>query len=196
MSEPVSALGGASATTGIAAITELGPMGMITLRGDLSLRKMRKLVTKTTGADFPDVRRVETAQDCAVAWMSPDELLVMCPYVDVGDTAARMTTALEGEHALVANVSDARAVFEVSGPQARDVLAKLAPVDLDPAQFTPGMFRRTRLAQVAAAFWMTDDQTFRIVCFRSVAQYVFDLLSVAAQSGSEVGHYSVQSQRM
>lgn len=189
MSDPVTALRGASASNGIATVTELGPMGMITLRGDLSLRKMRTLVTKTTGAAFPDVRRVEMADTSGSAWMSPDELLVMCAYADVADTVARMATALDGAHALVANVSDARAVFEVSGPHARDVLAKLAPVDLDPTQFTPGMFRRTRLAQVAAAFWMTDDQTFRIVCFRSVAQYVFDLLSVAAQPGSEVGHH-------
>ena len=189
MSEPVTALGGASDATGIAEITEIGPVGMITLRGDLSLAKVKKLVTKTTGTAFPDTRRVETQGDHAAAWMSLDEMLVMCPYADVPETVARMNVALDSAHALVANVSDARAVFQVSGPHAREVLAKLAPVDLDPAQFTPGMFRRTRLAQVAAAFWMVDDQTFQIVCFRSVGQYVFDLLKVAAQEGSEVGHF-------
>ena len=52
--------------------------------------------------------------------------------------------------------------------------------------FTPGMFRRTRLAQVPAALWMTEDDSFQIICFRSVAQYVFDLLCVAAQDGSKV----------
>jgi sarcosine oxidase subunit gamma len=51
------------------------------------------------------------------------------------------------------------------------------------------MFRRSRLAQVPAAFWMPDAETFQIVCFRSVARYMFDLLSIAAQPGSEVGHF-------
>jgi len=77
----------------------------------------------------------------------------------------------------------------VRGPHAREVMAKLAPVDLAPAAFTPGMFRRTRMAQVPAAFWMPEEDVFRVVCFRSVAQYVFDLLSIAAQPGSEVGAF-------
>ena len=68
-------------------------------------------------------------------------------------------------------------------------MAKLAPVDLSPDAFKLGMFRRTRMAQVAAAFWMVDDTTFQIVCFRSNAQYVLDLLKVAAQKGSEVGFF-------
>ena len=71
----------------------------------------------------------------------------------------------------------------------REVMAKLAPVDLAPASFTPGMFRRTRIAQVPAAFWMPQEGVFRVVCFRSVAQYVFDVLCVAAQPGSEVGAF-------
>jgi len=40
------------------------------------------------------------------------------------------------------------------------VMAKLAPVDLVPGQFEPGMIRRTRISQVPAAFWMKDEQTF------------------------------------
>ncbi|MEO9629184.1 MAG: sarcosine oxidase subunit gamma, partial [Sulfitobacter sp.] len=51
------------------------------------------------------------------------------------------------------------------------------------------MFRRTRMGQVPAAFWLREDGVFEVICFRSVAQYMFDLLSVAAQPGSEVGHF-------
>ena len=63
------------------------------------------------------------------------------------------------------------------------------PLDPDfaPAAFTQGMFRRSRMAQVPAAIWMTDEETFQIICFRSVAEYVFSLLKVAAQPDSEVG---------
>ena len=117
MSDPISALNGVTDAGGIAAITEVGPVGMITLRGDLSLPKLQTLVVKTTGAKFPQQRTVERHGDSGIAWMSPDELLVMCPYGEVTDTVARMSTALEGAHALVANVSDARAVFQ-AGSQA------------------------------------------------------------------------------
>ena len=68
-------------------------------------------------------------------------------------------------------------------------MAKLVPVDMSTQAFVPGQFRRTRMAQVAAAFWMLDEETIRIVCFRSVAEYVFGLLKDAAEPGSEVGFF-------
>lgn len=190
MSDPVSALQNISATAGIAHIAEIGPLGMITLRGDLSTRAMHAAAISIGRVEYPTPRQCNSNGENGIAWMSPDELLVMCPYAEVGQALAKMNDDLKGAHALAVNVSDARAVFQVSGPRAREVLAKLAPVDMDPNVFTPGTFRRTRLAQVPAAFWMRDDQTVQIICFRSVAQYVFDLLSMAAQPGSEVGHFS------
>ena len=92
-----------------------------------------------------------------------------------------------GTHFLAVDVSDARAVFTVSGPQAREVMAKLTPVDMSADALPLGAFRRSKLAQVAAAFWMTDNETCQIICFRSTGQYMFDLLKIAAQPGSEVG---------
>ncbi|MDA0963235.1 MAG: sarcosine oxidase subunit gamma [Proteobacteria bacterium] len=186
MSDPVSALNRA-AFTGIAEISEIGLQGMITLRGDLASAVVKKAATGAAGTDMPGPGAAKIKGDHGLCWMSPDEVLVLCPYDKVAATVARLEKALAGEHALVVNVSDARASFCVSGPKARDVMAKLAPVDLAPQAFLPGMFRRSKLAQVPAAFWMTNNGTFRIVCFRSVAQYVFDLLKVAAQEGSEVG---------
>ncbi|MBK0327175.1 sarcosine oxidase subunit gamma [Rhodobacteraceae bacterium F11138] len=186
MSEPISALNHAR-FDGIADIAEIGLQGMITLRGDLAARAVKSAATKATGAAMPGANAISTKDDSGLCWMSPDELLVLCPYAAVPEVLAQLQTALAGSHALAVNVSDARAVFRVSGPAAREVLAKLCPVDLSPAEFEPGTIRRTRLAQVPAAFWMVDNETFQLVCFRSVAQYVFDLLCVAAQPNSEVG---------
>ncbi|MGJ8626669.1 MAG: sarcosine oxidase subunit gamma [Sulfitobacter sp.] len=188
MSDPVTALKNAQNDAGIAAITEIGPLGMITLRGDLNAPYIRNASTAVAGVDYPEDRMCTCVGDRGIAWMSPDELLVMCPYDDVAVSLEKINKTIANHHTLAINVSDARAVFEVKGTHAREVMAKLAPVDLAPDQFTPGMFRRTRMAQVPAAFWMRDDETFQIICFRSVAQYVFDLLKVAAQPGSEVNY--------
>lgn len=185
MSEAVSALGGAR-FQGIADIAELGLQGMITLRGDLGSAKVHSAVKSITGLPVPAINRVQLADSYGVCWMSPDELLLLVPYTEVANQLDALTSQLSGEHALAVDVSDARAVFSVSGPYARDVLAKLAPVDLAAERFTSGMIRRTRIAQVPAAFWLSDEDSFQIVCFRSVAQYMFDLLSVAAQDGSEI----------
>lgn len=188
MSNAVSALDGVS-NVGFAAVTELGLCGMITLRGDLADSGFAAAVLAATGAAVPSQRKVTIDGAHAVAWMSPDELLIMLPHSEADAMVATLSGALAGHHALVANVSDARAVFSVTGAASRDVLAKLAPVDLSPEVFTVGDIRRSRLAQVPAAFWLSDEDTFTVVAFRSVAQYVFDVLSMSVAKGGEVGYH-------
>ena len=87
-------------------------------------------------------------------------------------------------------MSDARACFTLAGAGAREVLGKVAPVDFAADQFVAGDFRRTRLAQVAGAFWLDAEGAFHIVCFRSVAEYVFNLLKTSADADAAVGVYS------
>lgn len=169
MSNAMSALRG-EVHKGSCTVTDLGPSGMITLRGDLSTASMKKAVGKV-----PQPLKIADK----VAWMSPDELLVFCDYEVADETVAKVTKALGKSHALAVNVSDARAHLRVQGAGVRDVIAKLTPTDVSTSAFKPGDFRRSRLAQVAAAFWMVDEQTVEVVCFRSVARYVFDILSDA-----------------
>lgn len=186
MSEAVSALGGAS-FNGYATVEEIGPQGMITLRGDLGSAKLKAAVKDALGVAVPAPRRIEMAGARGAGWMSPDELLLILPYAEVGDTVAKLTAALAGEHHMAVDVSDARAVFRIGGERAREVIAKLSPVDLAPGVFGPGELRRSRAAQVAAAFWMDEAGTFTLVSFRSVGAYVMGLLTAAATPGGEVG---------
>lgn len=186
MPNAVSALQGAS-YSGFVEVTEVGPIGMITLRAALTQPKLAKAVQAAIGIAVPDLRRIETRGDSAVAWMAPDELLLILPYAGVQGALAALEAALAGQHFLAVDVSDARAVFRVRGAGARDVLAKLCPVDLSPAAFQPGEIRRTRAAQVPAAIWRSAADEFSLVSFRSVAGYVFALLQASATPGGEVG---------
>ncbi|WP_095589027.1 sarcosine oxidase subunit gamma [Actibacterium ureilyticum] len=186
MSETVTALGGAH-YAGYATITEQPARGMITLRGNLAEVAVKNAATGVAGVDMPDLRECHIVDQRGIAWMSPDELLVMVPHPEVASAVSTIQQTLSGLHSLVVDVSDARALFRIEGSGAREVLAKLCPVDLSPAAFGPGQIRRTRLGHVSAAFWMVDDSAFELVCFRSVAQYAFDLLKTAAEPGGEVG---------
>ncbi len=187
MSNSVSALKGASAT-GFATARDMGLQGMITLRGDLSAAPLKKSVKTAAGGNMPTAGNISLADGGSAAWMSPDELLIIVPYADADAKVAEISKGLGDAHHMAVNVSDARCMFAVSGDDAlvREALAKLMPVDLSPASFKIGQFRRSRMAQVPAAIWMAEDGEARIVCFRSVAQYVFDLLKGATAPGSEV----------
>lgn len=188
MSDLRSALNGAT-YAGFAKVTDAGPRGMITLRGDLSDATLQRATAQATGLDMPEAGRCHLTGDHGLCWMSPDEVLILCPYAGVGNLVAGLRDALGQNHHLIANVSDARAMITIRGGDVRDVIAKLSPADVSPAAFEPGQFRRSRLAQVPAAFWMQDDTTCTIICFRSVARYVFDILKLSAAPGSEVDFF-------
>lgn len=177
MSDRVSALAGASGGSYVT-VAEAGLQGMITIRGDLGDRAFQKAVTGVSGTSMPAPLTIETGTR-SLGWMSPDELLLLCPYQDAESLVEQLTDALQGTHHMVVNVSDARAVFKLTGPW-KDAVARVAPIDL--RDFTDGALRRTRFAQVPAAVWAHGD-TAQIVCFRSVAQYMFDLLSDASSKG-------------
>ncbi|AZL60544.1 sarcosine oxidase subunit gamma [Tabrizicola piscis] len=176
MSDPVSALGGAH-FAGAATVREIGPLGMITLRGK-GLKGLDKAVKAAVGTKVPAQRRIEVAGANACAWMSPDEYLLILPYDKVAKAMEDIGKGLAEQHHLCVDVSDARAVFRIEGPEAVEVLRKLVPVDLD--RLDAGEMRRSRAAQVACALWR-DDAGFTLVAFRSVARYVFDLLANAAR---------------
>lgn len=188
---PVSALQSAQ-FSGFAEVREVGLRAMITLRADLAAAYTSAAVQAACGLSVPGQRELVQSAEWTVAWMSPDELLLMGPYDQAENAIALLEKALNGQHYLCVDVSDSRAVFQVSGAGAREVIAKLAPVDM--SRFAMGEIRRSRLAQVAAAFWLVeggaDGDIVQIICFRSVAQYVFDVLKTAAEPGSEVGFIS------
>lgn len=160
-------------------IAELAGIGMITLRGDLTDPDFAKAAQLATGLAVPSMRQVTGDAARALAWMSPDEALLICPVSEAADLLSTLEGAFTDQFATIVDVSDARTMFEVAGPGAREALAKLTPADMHPESFAPGEMRRTRLAQVATALWMPGPERIHLICFRSVAQYVADLLALS-----------------
>ncbi len=193
MSDPVTPLGGRVAE-GAIRVADAGPRGMILLRGDLGAAALRDACAQVTGLAMPDAGGAVCDGDTGLLWMSPDEALILLPRTGVTAALATLAEALAGVHHLAADVSDARAVIRLEGEGLREVLARLTPADLHPAALPPGRVRRTRLAQAAAAFWLHDETRADLICFRSVAVYVFDLLANAAGSGP-VGHLPAGTER-
>lgn len=187
MSDAISPIGGRTTETFVT-LRGMDPRGMITLRGDLSSPQFQSVCSGLAGVAFPKAGHATCEGEKGLCWMSPDEVLILVPYDQTSAALKTLEQALAGTHHLAANVSDARALIVLQGAGAREVLAKLAPVDLHPDSFAPGQFRRTRLGQIAAAFWMHDAERFEVICFRSVADYAFDLLSASAKEGP-VGHF-------
>ena len=186
MSNIQTAMNGARAT-GYVDVSEAPATGMITLRGDLADAGVQKAVKSVMGAGVPSTLAVTDADVGQILWMSPDELMIVCAYDQADQVVADLIAALGETHSMVVNVSDARAVFDLNGFATFEIIAKLAPIDMKSMQ--AGTVRRTRFAQIPAAFWMTSNDSARIICFRSVAEYMFNQLRNSAQPGFEVGDW-------
>jgi sarcosine oxidase subunit gamma len=90
--------------------------------------------------------------------------------------------------ASISDQSGGRTVLRVSGPRARDVLAKGLPIDLHPRVFAPGSAATSAIALMGVQLWQIDDRpSYDIALFRSLsASFWRWLASSAAEFGYEV----------
>ena len=94
------------------------------------------------------------------------------------------------KHAALTDQSDGWAVVRLTGTGARDVLARLTPVDLRDSVFKRGHTARTELAHMMASITRMGAQSWQIMVFRGfAATLVHDLrramLSVAARGDEQ-----------
>lgn len=121
----------------------------IDLRGDPGSPRFLEATGQVLGVPLPLVPGTSAAgDDTTVFWLGPDEWLVTTGRRGAGGLAAELRTALEGLHAAITDVSDARVVFRVGGAAARELLAKGCSLDLHPRAFGPGACAQTLLARV------------------------------------------------
>lgn len=165
----------------LATIHDIRDLGMIQIRADLA--RAGDAIAEAVGLPIPGVTRITGDGSRSLGWMSPDELLLILPGAELAEVLSALDGALAGQHALVLDVSDMRAVMDVRGARADEVLAKLAPVDF--ASLPADGLRRTRLAQIACGLWPVEGG-YRVIAFRSVADYMRGILTGAARPGSSL----------
>jgi sarcosine oxidase subunit gamma len=117
--------------------------------------------------------------------LGPDEWLAVGPDGDAPALAAELEAAGAGWVTTV-DLSSNRTVLELTGPLAREVLAKGCTLDLHPRAFGPGRCAQTALARAQVILEARDDG-FRIYVRGSFATYLATwLLDAMAEYGRGV----------
>lgn len=80
----------------------------------------------------------------------------------------------------VTPLSHSRVRIAIEGAPARDVLAKLVPVDLHPSVFTPGTFALTGIHHTPVTVHCTGANSFDIYVMRTFALNAWDVITDAA----------------
>jgi sarcosine oxidase subunit gamma len=131
--------------------------------------ELQNAIRAAYGVELPSgAGRVE-GNGIAFVWAGPDHWLAVAERGVSRDLEAELKSRLAGI-ASVVDQSDGRIVVRISGPHARDVLAKGVPIDLHPRAFSPGSVVITHASHIGVILWQTDDApTYEAALFRSYA---------------------------
>jgi sarcosine oxidase, subunit gamma len=122
---------------------------------------------------------VLAAGDRAALWLGPDEWLITGAPGSAPAIAAELAAALAGVASSIVDVSANRAVLDLSGPAALDVLARGCPLDLHPRSWWAGLCAQTILGKTQVILDQRVNAT-RIYVRPSFANYLVDWLTAAA----------------
>jgi sarcosine oxidase subunit gamma len=129
------------------------------------------------GVALPQTPRRVAAAGVTYLWSGPASWLAIA---DDPALAPRLAARLQNL-AAVTDQSDGRVTLSVSGPGAREILAKLVPVDLHPGEFPADATALTLAGHVAVLLWQDEAGDFQLACFRSFAESLYHSLAEAAR---------------
>lgn len=157
---------------------ELPLAGYIALRGDSATPAFVEAASSALGVPLP-VTPCTLAQSGAVkvAWISPDEWLVVCPREKLGATIAALERALEGIRSQVVDNSGGYTQVLLTGANASDVLAHCTVYDI--AHLDPGKVVGTTFGK-SATLLHRQDRGFCLIFRRSFADYLWRFMVRAA----------------
>ncbi|NZD64380.1 sarcosine oxidase subunit gamma [Rhizobium sp. WYCCWR 11290] len=139
-------------------------------------------ISSALGLALPDAPKTSgRAGARSVLWIGPDEWLV------IDEAGADLMAALSGAGTLhsATDVSHRNVAIIVSGPGAEATLSAGCPQDLSLSSFPVGAASRTIFGKAEIVLFRTEEDTFRVECWRSFSDYVFGLLNEAAH---DAGH--------
>lgn len=131
------------------------------------------------GMALPGPGRSTGKAGARAIWFGRDMVMLVGPRAE----------AALSDHAALTDQSDAWTVVRLDGAGARDVLARLTPLDLRDGQFKRGHTARSELAHMAASITRVGPEAWQIMVFRSLARTLAHDLEtamrgVAARAGA------------
>lgn len=137
---------------------------------------------KAFGVTLPENPcRANAMEDRAALWLGPDEQLLLAPAGDAPTIAAELAGALTGIAHSSVDVSQRQIALQLRGPRAGALLASGCPLDLDPAEFPPGMCTRTLFGKADIILWRKGAAEYHLEVWRSYSDYVLEWLREAAR---------------
>ena len=156
----------------------LPPSGLIDLR---LAETAQETLNTVLGCALPTLPNTScAANDLLALWFGPDQWLLRMRDGTEEACAARLRGALQSQHAAVTCVSDAYTMFEVSGPDACELLCQGTGIDVHPMSLPSGRCVRTRFARTRVALYVAfAGSRYQLFVPRSYAHHLSQWLQRA-----------------
>ncbi len=150
-----------------------------------------KALSALAGAEINDAPGHVGTVTLAVTGIAPGQWLVTRRAQPNANLAGALATRL-ANIAAVFDQSQSRILLELSGPNARDALAKGVPIDLDANIFKPGHAAQTAASHIGLQITLLDDTpTFGLITAASTAGSFWSwLIASAAEYSIDIPTYA------
>ncbi len=111
-----------------------------------------KAAKKLFGVEPPVTPKAVAGKGATLVWSGPDQFTVFAPRADEAAQLNAMAEAFAGAASL-SDQCDGRCLIRVSGPRARDAIAKFSSLDLHDSVFPVGTSANTSVDHTAVNFW-------------------------------------------
>jgi heterotetrameric sarcosine oxidase gamma subunit len=148
---------------------------------------LKDAIASGYGVELPDGSRVAHGSSVSFIGYGPGQWLAVSETLGSEALARDLAQRPKGL-ASVSDQSGGRTVIRISGPRARNVLAKGLLIDLDPRAFPLGSAATSTISLMGVQLWQAGDtRSYDIALFRSVSQSFWRWLTAsAAEFGYEV----------
>ncbi len=138
-------------------------------------------LSKALGVTLPQKSKTSAAKGARAAlWLGPDEWLVID---DGAKDPLDAVASVDALHSAV-DISHYNVAISVTGAGAENTIAAGCPQDLSLAVFPVGACSRTVLGKAEIVLLRTDEDAFRVECWRSFSDYVYGFLTEAARDAA------------
>lgn len=167
------------ANLAIAARDDLMIVGLAAHRGKRDV--LKSILNARYGVSLPEKPCAVSGKDLTLLWAGPAQWLAIATRGDERDLEMELKE-VAADMAAVVDHSDGRAVINVSGSDARKVLAKGFQIDLHPKAFQLNDVAITQASHISATIWMSGDApTYTILVPRSFADSFAEWLTSSAE---------------
>jgi sarcosine oxidase subunit gamma len=137
-------------------------------------------IDSASGLQLPVAPNTSVCGQVTILWLGPGKWLIVSSLPDSRVIRQKLAIALSGVPHLISDFSDARTGIEISGPQARTVLARVCALDLHPGSFRTGQCAQSMIARAPLLLHQVDDlPVFHLYIDRSLAAYAWAWLTDA-----------------